>query len=52
MGTVNLKGHFYQVLEGGLRHILSLGGFFFLMSEADWVIKQLARVVIPTGDPK
>ena len=30
-GVVNHKGHFYQVSEGGLRPILSLGelGFFF-----------------------
>ena len=27
-GVINLKGHFYQVLEGGLRPILSLGEFF------------------------
>ena len=27
-GLINLKGHFYQVLEGGLRPILSLGEFF------------------------
>ena len=29
LGVINLKGHFYQVLEGGLRPILSLGEFFF-----------------------
>ena len=35
-GIVNLKGHFYRVSEGGLRPILSLGEFFFLlMSGAD-----------------
>ena len=28
-GIVNLKGHFYQVSEWGLRPILSLGEFFF-----------------------
>ena len=28
-GIVNLKGHFYQVSELGLRPILSLGEFFF-----------------------
>ena len=28
-GVINLKGHFYQVLEGRLRPILSLGKFFF-----------------------
>ena len=27
-GVINLEGHFYQVLEGGLRPILSLGEFF------------------------
>ena len=49
-GIVNLKGHFYQVLEGGLRPILSLGEFFFLMPEADWYIKWLARVVTPARE--
>ena len=51
-GVVNLNGHFYQVSELGLRPILSLGEFFFffLMSEADWDIKRLARVVTPTGE--
>lgn len=50
-GVINLKGHFYQVSERGLRHILSLGEFFFfLMSGADWDIKRLARVVIPTRE--
>ena len=29
-GIVNLKGHFYQVSEGGLRPILSLGEVFFI----------------------
>ena len=28
LGIVNLKGHFYQVSEWGLRPILSLGEFF------------------------
>ena len=28
-GVINLKGHFYQVSERGLRPILSLGEFFF-----------------------
>ena len=28
-GVINLKGHFYQVSEEGLRPILSLGEFFF-----------------------
>ena len=50
-GIVNLKGHFYQVSERGLRPILSLGEFFFfLMSGADWDIKRLARVVTPAGE--
>ena len=50
-GIVNLTGHFYQVSEWDLRPILSLGEFFFfLMSEADWDIKQLARVVTPAGE--
>ena len=53
LGIINFKGHFYQVSEGGLRPILSLGEFFFffLMSEADWDIKWLARVVTPAGEP-
>ena len=29
LGIINFKGHFYQVSEGGLRPILSLGEFFF-----------------------
>ena len=52
-GIINLKGHFYQVSERGLRPILSLGEFcffFFLMSGVDWDIKQLARVVIPARE--
>ena len=48
-GVVNLKVHFYQVLEGGLRPILSRGKFF-LMSGADWDIKRLARVVTPARE--
>ena len=49
-GVINLKGRFYQVLEGGLRPILNLGEFFFLMPEADWYIKWLARVVTPARE--
>ena len=30
LGVINLKGHFYQVSEGGLRPILSLGEVFFI----------------------
>ena len=48
-GVINLKGHFYQVSERGLRPILSLGKFF-LMSGAEWDITRLARVVTPAGE--
>ena len=49
---INLKGHFYQVSEGmSEAHPLPWRVFFFfLMSEADWDIKRLARVVIPAGE--
>ena len=30
LGVINLKCHFYQVSEGGLRPILSLGEVFFI----------------------
>ena len=30
LGVINLKRHFYQVSEGGLRPILSLGEVFFI----------------------